>query len=138
MTDLRSLEGLQEALDRSPFQQFLGIKADHLDLRIPQVDLLLPFQPSLARQPGDDQLHGGVIASLIDIAGDYVLAVQLGYFVPTIDLRIDYLRPSHGTLRASARIVRCGRTVGVADVEAFDSDDRPVAVGRCLYATRAP
>ena len=138
MTDLTSLAGVQEALDRSPFQQFLGIKAEHLDLETPRVELLLPFQPSLARQSGDDQIHGGVLASLIDIAGDYVLAVRLGYFVPTIDLRTDYLRPSHGSLRAAAKIVRCGRSVGVADVEVFDSDNRAVAVGRCLYGTRAP
>ncbi|NIA67886.1 PaaI family thioesterase [Pelagibius litoralis] len=138
MTDLRSPEGLQAALDRSPFQHFLGIEVEHLDLEAPRIDFRLPFQPSLARQAGDDQLHGGVLASLIDIAGDYVLAVQLGYFVPTIDLRTDYLRPSRGTVRASAEIVRCGRSVGVADVTVFDGGDRKVAVGRCLYATRTP
>lgn len=136
MTDFKTLSGLQQALDQSPFQQTLGLKAHVLDLDEPRVELFLPYRPTLARQSGDEQVHGGVIASLIDIAGDYVLAVQLGYFVPTINLHTDYLRPAFGTLRASARIVRCGRTIGVADIDVFDLKDRLVSTGRGTYATR--
>jgi uncharacterized protein (TIGR00369 family) len=56
--------------------------------------------------------------------------------VPTIDLRVDYLRPARrGTLRALARAVKVGRTVGVADVELRDANDAVVAVGRCAYST---
>lgn len=136
MTDLTSLKGIQAALDRSPFQQVLGLKVARLDLDEPRVDLLLPFRPALARQAGSEQLHGGALASLIDIAGDYALAVRLGYFISTINLHTDYLRPSNGTVRASAMIVRCGRTIGVADIDVFDCSNRLVASGRGTYSTR--
>ena len=81
----------------------------------------------------------GVLGSeiaLIDIAGDYAIASKLGRGVPTIDLRVDYLRPARrGDLRALARAVKVGRTVGVADVELRDANDAVVAVGRCAYST---
>lgn len=136
MTDFKTLDGLQRALDHSPFQQNLGLKAHHLDLDEPRIDLLLPYRSSNARQAGSEQIHGGVLASLIDIAGDYVLAVHLGFFVPTINLHTDYLRPAFGTVRALATIVRCGRTIGVADIGVFDANGKLVATGRGTYATR--
>ena len=135
MIDLTTLECCQAALGASPFQQALGLNATGLDPDAPEIEITLPYSGAAARSAGSDQLHGGVLASLIDIAGDYVLAIRLGRFPPTINLHTDYLRPSHGTVRARARIVRLGRTIGVADVEVFDAGDRLVAAGRGTYAT---
>ena len=61
--------------------------------------------------------HGGPVASLIDIAGDMAVAVRAGGGVPTISLRVDYLRPCTGPrLLATARLRRYGRTISVSDV----------------------
>ncbi|MGH8240249.1 MAG: PaaI family thioesterase, partial [Steroidobacteraceae bacterium] len=38
-----------------------------------------------------------MIASLVDIAGDFALIAVLGHGVPTINFRVDYLRPAVGT-----------------------------------------
>ncbi|MEE9179795.1 MAG: PaaI family thioesterase, partial [Vicinamibacteria bacterium] len=55
--------------------------------------------------------------------------------VPTIDLRVDYLRPARkGDLVAIGRTVKVGRTIGVADVEVRDSNGALIAVGRGTYA----
>jgi uncharacterized protein (TIGR00369 family) len=78
-----------------------------------------------------------VIASVIDIAGDYALSLGLGHFLPTINLRTDYLRPAHGELRITARVVRKGRTIGHAEITVVDAEDRLVAPGRCIYAMAA-
>ena len=60
------------------------------------------------------------------------------YGVPTINLRIDYLRPASATdLRAIARIRRVGRTVGVVDIDVLDDQDRLIAIGRGTYGTKA-
>ena len=55
--------------------------------------------------------------------------------MPTIDLRIDYLRPAEGDLLATARTVKRGRTIGVVDVEIRDTAGRMIAVGRGAYST---
>jgi uncharacterized protein (TIGR00369 family) len=82
------------------------------------------------------ELHGGVIASLIDIAGDYAVALKLGRGVPTINLRIDYLRPGRGSKAiAKAWIVRCGRTIATVDVEVADESGKVFAVGRGTYSS---
>ena len=99
------------------------------------VVLKMPKKPDLTR--GDGTIyHGGPIASLIDIAGDMVVAVRAGGGVPTISLRVDYLRPSTGPyLRATGKLRRFGRTISVSDVEVHDHEGRLCAVGRGTYAS---
>jgi len=118
----------------SPFHRLLGLEMDRAEDGV--VEMRLPWRDELGRDDGSDWFHGGVISALIDIAGDYAIASKLGRGVPTIDLRVDYLRPARrGDLRALARAVKVGRTVGVADVELRDANDAVVAIGRCAYST---
>ena len=121
-------------VDGSPFHRLIGIEMVHANDGA--VEMRLPWRDELGRADGSDWYHGGVLSSLIDIAGDYAIASKLGRGVPTIDLRVDYLRPARrGELRALARAVKVGRTVGVADVELRDANDAVVAIGRCVYST---
>ena len=76
------------------------------------------------------------MAALIDVAGDFALIAKLGRAIPTIDLRIDYLRPAIETdLIAKARTLRAGRSIGVVDIELLDNGGRIVAAGRGSYST---
>ena len=126
MTDLR--------LDLSPYQRFLGVTCERAGDG--EVVIRLPFREEFLRADGSDWLHGGVIAALIDIAGDYAIVTRLGQGVPTIDLRIDWLRPAKaGDLVATGRVVKTGRRVCVADAEVHDASGALVAVGRGLYAS---
>ena len=69
--------------------------------------------------------------------GDFAVAVVVKGGVPTINFRVDYLRPSTGThLVAKARIRRVGRTVGVVDIDVFDDQGRLTAVGRGCYGAQ--
>ena len=55
--------------------------------------------------------------------------------VPTINLRIDYLRPAVGSvLTGTARVRRAGRTVALVDVDVYDEQRALVAVGRGTYS----
>ncbi|MEM1245295.1 MAG: PaaI family thioesterase [Acidobacteriota bacterium] len=131
-----SLEELQRMIDDSPFNGWLGVRVTTGDADSETLEMVMPFRPELERSPGTGQIHGGPIASFIDVAGDFVLIWALGYGVPTINFRTDYLRPGTGTeLRARATIRRAGRTVGVVDIDVLDSEDRLVAVGRGCYGT---
>jgi uncharacterized protein (TIGR00369 family) len=76
------------------------------------------------------------VSALADIVGDYAVITEVGAGVPTIDLRVDFLRPARrGDLVAVGRTLRVGRTVSVADVEVRDQEGTVVAVGRAVYAS---
>lgn len=132
-----TLEEMQIALDEPPYQQFLGLKAVAMDAEDGVVTIRLPFRRELQRSRERAEVHGGVTAALIDIAGDYALAILLDEGVPTVDLRIDYLRMAENTdLIATARAVKTGRTLSVVDVEVTDEKGRLIAVGRGTYYMR--
>ena len=125
------------AFDHSPYMRFLGLKLERSEKGL--VEIRLPFRDEFLRGDGSDWLHGGVVSALIDIAGDYAVITEVGAGVPTIDMRVDYLRPARrGDLLAVARTLRVGRTVSVADVEVRDGQGVVVAVGRAVYASPRP
>ena len=120
--------------DHSPYMRFLGLQIVRADKG--QVEIRLPFREEFLRSDDSDWLHGGVVSALIDIVGDYAVITETGVGVPTIDLRVDYLRPARrGDLLAVGRTLRVGRTVSVADVEVRDASGTLVAVGRGCYAS---
>jgi uncharacterized protein (TIGR00369 family) len=97
----------------------------------------LPMRPEFERGKDSDQWHGGPIAAAIDTVGDYALVMLLGRPLPTINFRVDYLRPAINTaLMITARVRRNGRSVGVVDVDVCNDQGTLVAIGRASYATR--
>ena len=127
---------LRELLEEGAFHRFLGMELVDHDPEVGAVTIRLPWRPDFERGPGTLQWHGGPIAALIDIAGDFALVARLGRGLPTINLRVDYLRPAVGTdLLAFARTVRAGKSIGLVDVEVRDDKGRVVAVGRGNYST---
>lgn len=127
---------LRDKLAEGLFQNFLRLELLEHDAAAGTVTLRAPWRAEFERGPGTLQWHGGPMAALIDIAGDFALIAKLGRGIPTIDLRIDYLRPAVDTdLVARARTLRAGRTVGVVDIELSDRHGRLVAVGRGGYST---
>jgi uncharacterized protein (TIGR00369 family) len=101
------------------------------------VTAVLPLKPEHERGEGTRQFHGGPIAAFIDTVGDIAVAAAVGGGVPTINIRIDYLKPAvGGHLAAAARVRRLGRTVAVADVDVTDEKGSLVAVGRGTYGSQ--
>ena len=91
----------------SPFIKTLNLEVLALDYDKTELTLRMPQHPSHERRPGTKQFHGGAIASLIDIAGDFAIGMMVGGGVPTINLRIDYLKPAVGdSLTAIGRVRR--------------------------------
>ncbi len=132
-----SLSRLRREMEISPYHQLLGLEA--VSSAIGSVTLCLPMRPEFRRAEGDSFVHGGIIAALIDITGHAAVAVQIDRMAPTIDLRIDYLRPAGGShLTATATLLRCGRSVARVDIEVSDSEGGIVAVGRGSFSTLEP
>ena len=94
-------------------------------------------------------LHGGVISSILDIAGGHTVHIKVFEEVRekpfdkqlerlskigTIDLRIDYLRPGKGQhFTAKGHILRMGKKVAVIRTELRNEESILIAVGTGTY-----
>jgi uncharacterized protein (TIGR00369 family) len=121
-------------INRSPFNAWLELSVDSLDPNAGCLSLRLPARPELMRLPGSDVFHGGPLAALADIAGDYVLMLRLGGGVPTVQLTVDFMKPCAGPFAiAHAQLRRLGRTLGWVDVEIHDARGSPCVIARGHY-----
>ena len=130
-----------------PFNQLLGLKIKQFDTQQSEVRFL--WQDKLVGNPLQKILHGGVTASVLDLAGGIVAAAniidQLDDLSPhnihqslsklsTIDLRTDFLRPGRGQeFIATARIIRSGSKVAVARMELHNEKNDHIAFGTGTY-----
>ena len=136
-TTAMTIAELQAIMDSSPFIKFNGMRVVSVDPQTSTIVVEMPLRPELERMPGTGQWHGGALAGLIDTVGDFALVLGIGGAVPTINFRVDYLRPATtAILIATARVRRAGRTVGVVDIDVEDTEKRLVAVGRACYGMR--
>ncbi|HEY0328282.1 MAG TPA: PaaI family thioesterase [Rhodopseudomonas sp.] len=127
---------IQAMLDASPFALFLGLTVTSADPVKQEVTMRSPMRAEFERRPGSKQWHGGVIASLIDTVGDFAVGMMVGRGLPTVNFRVDYLKPAVDTaLVAVSRVRRAGKSVGVADVDVFDDKGALLAIGRGTYST---
>lgn len=125
---------LRALLRSSPFHDLFKLDLASADAGAGRVEILMHLTSALERAAGSGQAHGGAIASLVDIAGNFAVISSAGISVPTINLRIDYLRPAGGArLLAAAAIRRAGQTIAVVDIEVSDEGNRLVALGRGTF-----
>ena len=125
-----------------PFNKHLGLKVESFDLEAPK--LRFEMRPEFVGNPTRQILHGGVISSTLDVAGGFVIMLNLAAAmdeVPTsfpnmgtIDLRVDYLRPGRGKyFIATARIVRKGKRIAVTHMELHNDAGDLIATGSAAY-----
>ena len=130
------LAWLREMIARPPLHQWLKPQVAEVDEASGRVVVALPLRPEFRRDPERPEIHGGIIATLVDIAGHTALSAKLRHGVPTIDMRIDYLRMATGReLRATAELLKVGRTLGLVEVRITDDAQRLIAVGRAVFST---
>ena len=128
---------VQALFDASPFIGFLGLQVVSVDHEATEIQVRMPLRPELERRRGTKQFHGGPIASFIDTVGDFAIGMAVGGGVPTMNLRIDYLRPAVGdSLLGIARVRRAGKTAAVIDVDVSDEQGKLVAIGRGTYSSQ--
>ena len=137
MSERLNIERIQQLITRGPFNQWLGfvvVKADEEELEVRAT-----WREDWVVNPERRYTHGGILAAIVDVAADYVIAAQLGRPVPTIDLRVDYHKAAMpGDLTARARIVRMGSQYSTAEASVFDKEGTLVASGRGTYFTAPP
>jgi uncharacterized protein (TIGR00369 family) len=127
---------LQERLAHSAFIDSLHLQVLEADPEKQQVVMRAEMRLEFERGRGTGQWHGGPIAAIIDTVGDYALVMLLGRPLPTVNFRVDYLRPAIDTaLIVTARVRRNGKLVGIVDIDVANEKGQVVAIGRATYAT---
>ncbi|MDH3732562.1 MAG: PaaI family thioesterase [Gemmatimonadota bacterium] len=131
-----NIADIEELFSDSPVFQALRLDVTEMDEHAGRAIVRMPIGSAVERVTSEGMVHGGPIATLIDIAGDLAIAARVGGGVPTINLRVDYLRPGTGTfLEARAAVRRLGRTIATADIDVYDDQDRLCAIGRGTYSS---
>jgi uncharacterized protein (TIGR00369 family) len=129
------LETIRRNWEGTPFWRLLGITVE--EVRPSYARLAMPDRVEL-NNAGGGGLHGGSIASLIDVAVSAVLWTV--YDIEddlrshtTIELNVSYLEAGFGPMTAEARGLRKGRSVFVGTVDVRDGKGSLVATGRAAY-----
>lgn len=124
-----SIDDITHRLEASPFNSWLGLEPLALE---PQLVLRLPARPLYEGRPHSNILHGGIVASLVDVACTMAIIARTGGTVATIDLSLDFLRPARiGPLIATVEVLRQGKTLATTQTRITDEQDDLIAIGRC-------
>jgi uncharacterized protein (TIGR00369 family) len=131
-----SREQIEASLANSTFGAYMGLTIVELDVEAQSLTMHAPMRPEFERRKGSGQWHGGPIAAIIDTVGDYALAMLVGQPLPTVNFRVDYLRPVvNSGITAIGRVRRNGKSVGVVDIDVLDDQKKLAAIGRATYST---
>ncbi len=137
MSNDLTLDQVQALITWGPYHQWLGLTV--LALHDDGIEIGAKWREEWVVNPERRYTHGGILATLIDIAADWAMLRQNGRPVPTIDLRVDYHRPAMpGDLTARGRVIRGGTQFATAEAQIFDRDGKLIASGRGTYFTASP
>lgn len=135
--DARIRRMVDDVLMQSPVSRALGIRLDAMEAD--HVELTLPYKADNVTH--GTTIHGGVIATLIDVAG--AAAAASGADADTLrggatsSLTIQYLAAAQAApLRAVAVVVRRGRRQVVSEVSVYaEGADEGVLVAKALMSS---
>ncbi len=91
----------------------LGLRPEYVERH--RVGMSMPYSEALIGDPDTGVIHGGAITALLDTCCGFASATALDdlAMTPTIDLRIDYMRPATPglTVYADAEVYRVTESV---------------------------
>src|SRR2546425_12988083 len=97
----------------SPFHRLLGLSVTRVTPG--EVEVVMPYSDRLLANTTSPYVHGGAIATLIDVAGKFAVIAAIDRGIPTIHLPGDYLPPRPKRAPpAVGRPVKVGRGLCVA------------------------
>lgn len=127
------MDVLERFNERYPFGEHLGVEITHVGDGYVEGKIELEAHHSLSENAL--LAHGAVPFGLADSLSAAALASVEGNPGPTLDVRIDYLRPATGDVFGEAEVVRYGEDTGIVETDLYDADDRRLATTRGVYKT---
>ncbi len=129
-----TIEAVEERMRDSPIQRWVDPRVILVTDR--EVRFEVTAHDGWFNSHPEGLVHGGLLATLLDMAATYSLVGTVGTPCPTIDLQIHYLEPAlPGTLVAVGRQIRSGGRVSVAESEVHGPDGKRVAIARGTFVT---
>jgi uncharacterized protein (TIGR00369 family) len=148
--DMNKSEALQE-LGRVfviiPFNRMLGLELTELNPDF--ITLAFAMKEELIGNFLQNTLHGGVISSVLDMAGGMAVMAHAVHKHPeasitdlaaiigkcsTVDLKISYLRPGRGEFfKAAATILKSGKKIFFTRMDLVNQDNVLLASGSGTY-----
>lgn len=136
-------ERMRAVLHETPLHSLLGIEI--VELGSVHSILSMPVHEQALNSAGN--VHGGAIATLIDVAAGTAAALGSGFqpgkqSLVTADLHVRYLGRPHGdVIYARAEVLKAGRQLIVVECRVTDGEDRMIAAAdfsMMLVALRRP
>lgn len=128
LSKLKECQAFDESLDISPYAKMMGFRLMRQDGNLTTV---MKFNSDLVGSPFPPALHGGTVASLMEMAAlmQLIWDKDLVQIPKAIDITIDYLRSGKPEdTFARARVFRRGRRFATLHAEAWQSDpEKPIA-----------
>jgi uncharacterized protein (TIGR00369 family) len=125
--------------EQIPFNAIIGIQV--ISAEAGQAKLRFDFRQELVGNFKMGILHGGVIASVLDVVGGAAVisgfeADEPMHGMGTVDLRIDFLRPGTGAhFIATGLVMRQGRILSSTRMELHNEKGALIATGAAIYRT---
>jgi uncharacterized protein (TIGR00369 family) len=122
------MQRVRASFERQGFMQSLGAVLERVDAGI--VSISCRAGEHLTQQHG--LIHGGVIASLADVACGYAALSLMpeAKEVLTVEFKVNFLKPANTErVIAIARVIQSGRTLTVCEATVFNNSET-VALAR--------
>ena len=144
-----SIQDINKILFSIPFNNLLGMQVTKFTEHTITTEFAM--QPNLIGNPIQKILHGGVIATILDMTGGLLvmakvyaknptlskaeLLTKIGK-VSTIDLHINYLQPGRGTIFTStASLLHGGYKISTTNIIMTNQDETKIAVATGTYTS---
>lgn len=114
------MDRIRQSFDRQGLMRTLGATLESVESGT--VTVACAFDERLTQQHG--LLHGGVLASLVDVACGYAALTVMpeNREVLTVEFKINFVKPARtDRLIAVGQIIHAGRTLTVCEGSVFDS-----------------
>jgi uncharacterized protein (TIGR00369 family) len=128
LSDAELLAKFAGARNRPPCSDALGLELLAVDQAAKTARMAFLAPESWCNPRGGVQ--GGFVTAFLDeaMAVTGITAGGLAFLVPTLELKVSFLRPCPpGRLTAEGRVVRWGRSVAYLEADLFDAEGRMVA-----------
>lgn len=129
MTDINRMDRVNRFIQTLNQARELGLTVT--DASDKHLVLCLPYSEDIIGNPQTRVIHGGAITTLMDTTSGSVMICALPEFelCPTLDLRVDYMRPAEPDLPVYARaeVYRMTRNIVFTRCEAYQKEGETVA-----------